>query len=346
MRIPETKGCKLIENGIFRSVAMQNNHFLISGQVTLTKELLESRNTHVDIKKIQCSVPKIVAIGNNGERELNGLLSRGTGFVISPDGFLLTNYHVANNPWNEKLYAVFTSLPDITFPKIEQSSKLNNAISQTDSFSRNTDIEIFSVPLVTIYSSEKHDLALLAIEALESEDSWTQLSIANNKAENGEVVFTIGYPDRKRECVLTSGEILLNSFTPFNFLVRDDEQSIEGIYAKPYVISTVKTVNGNSGGPLLRNNGDVCGVVCGSISQGGFIVKLNWLFKRLLRNPLTTVKKLPYTFASELSTTLGMEDIVFPFLKEAGVSEPDFREGKPLRHSDIVAKKYNRITSK
>jgi S1-C subfamily serine protease len=184
--------------------------------------------------------------------ESNSLKATGSGFFITEDGFLITNYHVVRGA---KRLSVKTAA-GVTQAKIVA-----------------TDVE--------------HDLALLKA-TIQSKP----LPVADNMAQLGESVFTIGFPNvdlQGTEPKFTDGKI----------------SSLAGIKDDPkeYQIS-VPVQPGNSGGPLVNKAGKVVGVVVsrlddlttlttsGSLPQNvNYAIKGNFVRELVKRQPAVALRE-------------------------------------------------------
>ena len=157
------------------------------------------------------------------------LQSMGSGFVISGNGLIITNYHIIHG--KEKIEVYFPSI-DKTFSAIIALEDKNN------------------------------DIALLALENFHISEYFTKdipFIISNTKNMRlGQEIFTLGYP---------LGEILGKSVK----LSTGDISSLYGIKDDPRLIQISNPIQpGNSGGPLLNENGEIVGVVVSTLNARYF----------------------------------------------------------------------------
>lgn len=136
----------------------------------------------------------------------------GTGFIISPDGLLVTNYHV-----------------------IENSERI--AVAMIKHRER---IEIFDVATVVLQDEEK-DIAILKIEG---EDFPFIYMGDSNDIYLGQKTYAIGHP-RGYINVISDG------------VISSRRKWVDGLY---YLHITNAIFSGNSGGPVINEEGDVIGV--------------------------------------------------------------------------------------
>jgi hypothetical protein len=157
------------------------------------------------------------------------LQSMGSGFVISGNGLIITNYHIIHG--KEKIEVYFPSI-DKTFSAVIALEDKNN------------------------------DIALLALEDFHISDYFTKdipFIISNTKNMRlGQEIFTLGYP---------LGEMLGKSVK----LSTGDISSLYGIKDDPRLIQISNPIQpGNSGGPLLNENGEIVGVVVSTLNARYF----------------------------------------------------------------------------
>ncbi len=178
----------------------------------------------------------------------------GSGFAISSNGYILTNYHVIKGA--DSLYV--------------QNSKG------------------ISFKVKAAYTDPVNDIAILKISDVSFENLGTlPYSIKRTTAGIGESVYTLGYP--KDDVVLGDGYV----------------SSKTGINGDSLAYQIAIPVNpGNSGGPLLDNNGNIVGVINGKemkVDGAAFAVKSKYIMEALNAIPYDSLsKKIAYGKRSPL----------------------------------------------
>jgi serine protease Do len=142
----------------------------------------------------------------------------GSGFIISADGYIVTNYHVADGQKNNI------------------QVKLNSNIK---------------LKATVVKSNEDYDLLLLKIDA----DELYPLSMGNSDLiEIGDPVYAIGTPlETSLGQTITSGIV----------------SGVREINSMSYIQTDVSINSGNSGGPLINENGEVIGITTMKLSGKG-----------------------------------------------------------------------------
>lgn len=180
----------------------------------------------------------------------------GTGFAISTNGYILTNFHIINGA--DSLYV------------------------------QNNKGESFKVK--ALYTDPQNDIAILKI----SDKNFNNLSaipytIKKTTSSIGEMVYTLGYP--KDDAVLGEGYV-----SSKNGFVGDTTQYQVAIAVNP----------GNSGGPVLDNNGNLVGIISSKPDQtegAAFAVKTKYILEAMRAIPQDSLgkNKLGATKKSALS---------------------------------------------
>ncbi len=215
-----------------------------------TQNPLDSWNDSVDslVAKVWPSVVQILVTSygprEEGERgNANGVVGRqrsvGSGFVIDPDGYIMTNAHVVNGA---QRIQVVISPPDA-------NGSLASALSGKT--------KTVSARIVGV--TTELDLAVLKVEA-----KLPALPLATyTKVRQGEIVFAFGSPGGLRNTI-TRGII--------SSVARQTDPDSPLIF-----IQTDASINpGNSGGPLVNSHGEVVGVNTFILSQSGGSEGLNF----------------------------------------------------------------------
>jgi serine protease Do len=168
----------------------------------------------------------------------------GSGFAISSNGYILTNYHVIKGA--DSVYI--------------QNSKGN------------------SYKAKAYYTDPVNDIAVLKI----SDSDFKYLgalpyTLKRSGTNIGELVYTLGYP--KDDVVLGDGYV----------------SSKTGLNGDTISYQVAIPVNpGNSGGPLLDNNGNIVGVIKGKenkVDGAAFAVKSKYIMEALNAIPQDSLRK-------------------------------------------------------
>ena len=205
---------------------------------------LERLNESIDAltKKVWPSVVQI-QVTSYGAREDNTRgdanvvigqqRSVGSGFVIDPDGYIMTNAHVVNN----------AQRIEVMMSPANADGRLATALSNRSAS--------FAARLIGI--SSELDLALIKIEGTK----LPALPLATySNLRQGETVFAFGSPGGLRQ-TLTHGMV--------SAVARQVDIDSPLIY-----VQTDAPINpGNSGGPLVNTRGEVVGLNTFIVSQSG-----------------------------------------------------------------------------
>jgi serine protease Do len=159
--------------------------------------------------------------------------STGSGFVIDPEGYILTNAHVVNGARRVQ----------IVLPADNADGTLATALSARARL----------VPANIVGITTELDLALLKVEGLK----LPSLSLATyTQVRQGEMVFAFGSPNGLRNS-LTHG------------LVSAVARQVDPDSPQIFVQTDAPINPGNSGGPLVNIRGEVVGVNTFILSQSG-----------------------------------------------------------------------------
>src|SRR5208282_632801 len=155
----------------------------------------------------------------------------GSGFIIDPDGYVITNAHVVNGAQRVQ----------VVLPSANLDIAANGALSSRANI----------VPARIVGVTREIDLALLKVEA----KNLPALTLANYRnLGQGASVFAFGSPQGLRNTV-TRGVI--------SAVAQQTDPDSPLVY-----IQTDAAINpGNSGGPLVNVNGEVVGVNTFILSQ-------------------------------------------------------------------------------
>ena len=207
------------------------------------RDALAQMNESIDAltRKVWPSVVHIV-VSSYGAREqgrgeadviIGRQRSAGSGFVIDPDGYIMTNAHVVNG----------AQRIDVVLPAANVDGTLATALSA----------RTHTVPARVVGIATELDLALLKIDGLK----LPALPLATySQVRQGETVFAFGSPIGLRNS-LSHGLV--------SAVARQVDPDSPLIY-----VQTDAPINpGNSGGPLVNIRGEVVGVNTFIMSQSG-----------------------------------------------------------------------------
>jgi serine protease Do len=216
-----------------------------SAQTAASPDSLERVNQSIDAltRKVWPSVVQILVTGygareEGGRGDVSAVVTRqrsiGSGFVIDPDGYIMTNAHVVAGAQHIQ----------VVVPPPDADGSLATALSP----------KMKVVPAYIIGITTEIDLAVLRIEG---GMKLPALPLAQyTKVRQGETVFAFGSPGGLRN-TLTHGLI--------SAVARQTDPDSPLIY-----IQTDAPINpGNSGGPLVNARGEVVGVNTFILSNSG-----------------------------------------------------------------------------
>lgn len=175
----------------------------------------------------------------------------GTGIIISKQGYVLTNYHVAGNKYTK----CYITLEDGK----EYTAKV-------------------------VWNDENLDLSILKINTMREMD-YAKLGDSDN-IRIGQKVYAIGNPlGAEFQKTVTSGII---SAVDRTIKIEDEDNGMS--YMEELIQTDASINSGNSGGPLINKKGEVIGITSIKISGAegiGFAVPINIvkpIIERLIEN--------------------------------------------------------------
>ena len=217
---------------------------LFAQQKPAVHDSLDRMNQAIDAltRKVWPSVVQIMVTGYGtrdpeGRGDVSAVVTRqrsmGSGFVIDPEGYIMTNAHVVSGAQRVQ----------IILPPLNADGSLSSALSQKATV----------LPARIVGITTEIDLALLKVEGLKA----PALPLASYRdVRQGETVFAFGSPGGLRN-TLTHGLI--------SAVARQTDPDSPLIY-----IQTDAPINpGNSGGPLVNVRGEVVGVNTFIMSNSG-----------------------------------------------------------------------------
>lgn len=233
------------------AIAIAASFLILAGAVLLTSYSRSKQDVNLQlldrkISQLNRSQNNIIRVISNDAKKVNKTPAKfgGTGFAVSSNGYILTNFHVIKGA--DSLYV--------------QNSKGN------------------SFKVRRIYEDPGNDIAILKVV----DESFTNLgavpySIKKSTAGIGEQVYTLGYP--KDDVVLGDGYVA----------------SKTGINGDTLSYQVAIPVNpGNSGGPLIDNNGNIVGIINGKEDKtdgAAFAVKSKYILEALEAIPQDSLNK-------------------------------------------------------
>ncbi|WP_410221270.1 serine protease [Pedobacter sp.] len=177
----------------------------------------------------------------------------GTGFAVSANGYIATNYHVISGA--DSVY-------------VQNNKGISYKVN-------------------AIYTDSQNDIAILKITDKSFNLPGLPYAIRRGLSGIGEPVFTLGFP--KDDIVLGDGYV----------------SSKTGINGDTLAYQVAIPVNpGNSGGPLLDNNGNIVGIINGKENKtdgATFAVKSKYIMEALNAIPQDSLnRKVAYGKKSQL----------------------------------------------
>ncbi len=150
----------------------------------------------------------------------------GTGFIVNPDGYILTNYHVVEDAYKRHL-----SIDVMTY-----------------------DGEKYEAAIVGVEPG--NDIAVLKIEA----EGLSAAVIGNSNTLNvGDTIYAIGNPLGELEFSMSTGHV-----SALGRVISTDEGESINMFQIDAAVN-----EGNSGGPLYNERGEVVGIVTAKYSSSG-----------------------------------------------------------------------------
>lgn len=151
-------------------------------------------------------------------------ISTGSGFIINKDGWFITNHHVMENAYSAKAYF---------------------DIIDSEEGNRYTELKI----LGSIYDNSEKDIYIGKLNQYKKIESYYNLIIFTENYSQGEIVYTLGYPNSSVTMQINSGEILEE--------YSDIYSKVNNIF---YILSDSYIAPGSSGGILINENFEVIGI--------------------------------------------------------------------------------------
>jgi serine protease Do len=243
-------------------------NFGISGNETIKSVQEESAVIDVATKNTSAVISIVISkqvnnlgnlFGNPQKNQSdNEKIGAGTGFIVSKDGFVITNRHVVNDV-NATYTAVFSDSKTQDIKVLARDSVLDIAILKLENKDLNNNLKDFE--FVTLGDSDKIKIGQNAI------------AIGNSLGEFGNTVSKGIVSGLGRNITATDGQGVTDTLED--------------------IIQTDASINpGNSGGPLLNIDGNVIGINVAKAQSGeniGFALPIN-VVKPILESVITTGK--------------------------------------------------------
>ncbi len=181
----------------------------------------------------------------------------GTGFLVSKDGMVLTNHHVAEPWWGKS--AQFVSIRKGFKPRFEEFRAFFPNVK-----------EPFSLKIERV--SEETDVALLSFDPRGIDIPVLELDVGHAEAIEGEPVVLIGYPAGLSALFAKTDPQLAKEISQLPFIEAAEELSVRELIRpittqghisdvlKDRIIYDAQTTVGGSGGPLFNNKGKVVAI--------------------------------------------------------------------------------------
>ncbi len=262
------------DTDVERTIMLEKNRPAVVFIVTLVTGLVAWKDYEADIKTLGLDYPVPVLSG-----------AMGSGFFVTPDGYIVTNGHVVND-FDSDLMEKLPLLKDFADQYIQAYEKYTGRSVSSENYNsffktvvkayingdlviKDYDVKVlvgvgkvvtgegnikkwYVARIIDSSPFEKEDIALIKIEIQHA----PSLIVSSRDADIGEKVWVMGYPGAVTFHDLLSEEtMLIPSIT--SGVVSGYREKISGVRV---LQSDVSVTHGNSGGPMLDSEGKVIGV--------------------------------------------------------------------------------------
>lgn len=233
-------------SGLLKSLVLEKEQPLLPG--TRTDQAIPAQ------KIIQTNMPGVVSI--MCMQKVDGKLkpaSSGSGFVVTPDGYVLTNHHVAVNSQTGKPYDVYYLNWDATTQRKFVKARYIGGHMQQAKREQVRMIDSNTGRISVRFQQQHVDIALLKIDEPGIYPT-VQLS-AIKHAMLGDPIIAMGFPSEGASINTMGNESITTTMGSISRIVRMADQRVNEIQ------HSAKVAGGNSGGPLFDvHTGAVIGI--------------------------------------------------------------------------------------
>ena len=205
--------------------AVEAGDLVLSAVLAANSDIMAPSDIYEQAKQQVVGISTEITYTNFFGMTSSGAVS-GSGFIISDDGYILTNYHVVE-----------------------------------DAHKGNYDINVMLYDGTTYLAAivgfeESNDIAILKIDA---EDLKAATLADSNEIKVGDTVYAVGNPLGELEFSMSTGHI-----SALDRVITTEENESINMFQIDAAVN-----EGNSGGPLYNNRGEVIGIVAAKYASSG-----------------------------------------------------------------------------
>ena len=208
-------------------------------------------------KEIDSRRGPALTLGGEGDKLITG--ATGTGFLISDDGKIVTNRHVADAWWSDD--------DDPPWVHAGWRAHRESSVAFFHDYGR-------SIDLVRLGASDDADVAVMQLARVPDGRPRIRLAAADT-AQNGDALVLLGFPlgmeglmpklEENAFAALRAGrpahdEQALRIVAPLGGVQAGMTSGLASNVTMKYVVHTAPTTSGGSGGPIFDRHGAVVGV--------------------------------------------------------------------------------------